>query len=78
MMIAALFGQRSGRIGFQSDRMSLKTSDKVRFSNSSCPVCTHTHSFVFNDLGSSHLRTKASFAGYGAPRVHQNLTPFAC
>jgi hypothetical protein len=40
-MIAALFGQRSGRIGFQSDRMSLKTSDNVRFSNSSCPVPIH-------------------------------------
>ena len=41
------------------------------FPNSSCPVCTHIHSFVFNDLDCSHLRTKASFAGQSAPRVHQ-------
>ena len=26
-----------------------------RFANSSCPVCTHTHSFVFSDLGCSHF-----------------------
>jgi hypothetical protein len=42
-----------------------------RFANSSCPVCTHTLSFVFNDLQSAHLPQMTSFAGYSAPRVHQ-------
>jgi len=42
-----------------------------RFANSSCPVCTHTHSFVFNDLGCSHSHQKTSVASYSAPRVHQ-------
>jgi hypothetical protein len=42
-----------------------------RFANSSCPVCTHTHSFVLNHLRRSHLRRITSFAGYSAPRVHQ-------
>jgi hypothetical protein len=42
-----------------------------RFANSSCPVCTHIHSFVFNDLGSSHLHERTSFADYSAPIVHQ-------
>jgi len=33
-----------------------------RFANSSCPVCTHTHSFVFDALGYSHLHQKTPFA----------------
>lgn len=44
-----------------------RKTERWRFANSSCPVCTHTHSFVFNDLDCSHLRTKASFAGQSAP-----------
>ena len=36
----------------------LWSSQLQRFANSSCPVCTHTLSFVFNKLHRSHLRRK--------------------
>src|SRR6266436_5114186 len=47
-----------------------------RFAKSSCPVCTHTHSSVFNDLGCSHLHRETSFAVYSAPRVHHARSLF--
>jgi hypothetical protein len=42
-----------------------------RFAKSSCPVRTHTLSFVLSNLQRSDLRRIASFASYSAPRVHQ-------
>src|SRR6202021_3433368 len=44
-----------------------------RFANSSCPVCTHHVSSVLNNLRRCHLHGIRSFAGYSAPRVHQDL-----
>ena len=47
-----------------------------RFSNSSCPVRTHTHLLVFSNLASFQLRWRTSFASYSAPKVHHKLSPF--
>jgi hypothetical protein len=47
------------------------SSHLQRFAKSTCPVRTHTLSFVLNHLRRSLLRRITSFAAYSAPRVHQ-------
>jgi hypothetical protein len=56
----------------------LRSSQLQRFANSSCPVRTHTLSFVLNDLRRSDLRQITSFASYSAPRVHRSWLLALC
>jgi hypothetical protein len=43
-----------------------------RFAKPTCPVCARRFSRIFSNLRCSHFHWMASFAGYSAPRVHQD------
>jgi hypothetical protein len=58
-----------------SERSAAFANIRRRFANFSCPVRIHHVSFVLNHLRRCHLRRIASFAGYSAPRVHQQAFP---
>lgn len=72
--LLGVHSMRSSRNEFH-DREIDKADTWRRFANSSCPVCTHHHSFFLYHLRCPHLRRIASFATYGAPKSESGPLP---